>query len=143
MSEHATCPREHRLPEGPNEDISTCPQPDCWRPTFTLRPIGETYGTHLPDCSLEERHLSYCQPGGQGHPPAQLIRGYWPVPWRVPYQIHQGIDKKLMVDGTLHVNAETPNHARQVALQKAMEDLTHDIFDHTTISIEEPQRTNE
>lgn len=66
----------HRPPQGPNEDIGVCGT--CWSPTWRLRPEGETYGVHLPDCSLPVRHESYCQPGGSGHPPAAKIRGYWP-----------------------------------------------------------------
>lgn len=66
----------HRLPAGPNEDIAQCRR--CWSPTWELRPEGETYGWHLADCSLPLRHESYCQPGGVGHPPAAVIRGYWP-----------------------------------------------------------------
>lgn len=67
----------HRGPEGPNEDLSVCPT--CGSPTYELRPDGETYGDHLPDCSLPRRHQSYCQPGGEGHPTAPKIRGYWPA----------------------------------------------------------------
>lgn len=71
-----TCPLgPHRFPEGPNEDIGQCPE--CWAPTFEMRPENETYGDHLPDCSLPRRHESYCQPGGPGHPRAEIIRGYW------------------------------------------------------------------
>lgn len=71
------CPdAPHRGPEGPNEDIHQCPT--CLAPSHRMRPEGQTYGLHLPDCSLPERHPSYCQPGGDGHPPAPLIRGYWP-----------------------------------------------------------------
>jgi hypothetical protein len=66
----------HRGPQGPNEDMSVCPT--CWSPSYQLRPPGETYGRHLPDCSLPLRHESYCQPGGSGHPAAPVIRGYWP-----------------------------------------------------------------
>lgn len=74
----AICPRgPHRGPQGPNEDLSQCAA--CWAPSWELRPPGETYGTHLPDCSLPARHESYCQPGGAGHPAAPRIRGYWPA----------------------------------------------------------------
>lgn len=51
-------------------------------PSWSMRPLGETYGTHLPDCSLPVRHESYCLPGGAGHPPAPRIRGYWPITQR-------------------------------------------------------------
>ena len=73
---YGPCDRVHRPPEGPNEDIGQC---RCWRLTFEMRPEGETYGHHLPDCSLPLRHESYCRPGGDGHPPAPTIRGYWPT----------------------------------------------------------------
>lgn len=66
----------HRGPEGPNEDLSMCRT--CGSPTYALLPDGETYGDHLPDCSLPRRHESYCQPGGAGHQAAPKIRGYWP-----------------------------------------------------------------
>lgn len=73
----AECPDgPHRGPEGPNEDIAQCPR--CWRLSWCLRPEGETYGWHDPDCSLPARHESYCRPGGDGHPVAAKIRGYWP-----------------------------------------------------------------
>lgn len=68
--------RSHRWPEGPNEDVGVCPH--CWMGTWEMRPDGETYGDHLPDCSLPRRHESHCVPGGQGHPRAATIRGYWP-----------------------------------------------------------------
>lgn len=71
------CPSSpHRGPEGPNEDLSQCPT--CWSPSHAMRPDGETYGVHLPDCSLPSRHASYCEPGGNGHPAAPKVRGYWP-----------------------------------------------------------------
>ena len=63
----------HRGPQGPNEDISWCAKANL--PTYSLRPAGETFGHHLPDCSLPIDHPSYCQPGGNGHPPAKVIRG--------------------------------------------------------------------
>jgi len=68
------CPNApHRGPEGPNEDMAQCGF--CWAPTYALRPWGETFGEHLPDCSLPVWHESYCQPGGSGHPPARSVRG--------------------------------------------------------------------
>jgi hypothetical protein len=71
------CPNEpHRDPQGPNEDLSACPA--CGALTYELRPEGETYGDHLPDCSLPQRHESHCQPGGAGHPTAPVICGFWP-----------------------------------------------------------------
>lgn len=71
------CPRgPHRGPQGPNEDLDQCPE--CWGISHALRPEGQTYGDHLPDCSLPLRHESYCAPGGAGHPPSQHVRGYWP-----------------------------------------------------------------
>lgn len=72
---YGPCDRDHRYPEGPNEDVGVC---ECGRVTWELRPEGQTFGYHLPDCSLPLRHVSYCRPGGDGHPPAPLIRGYWP-----------------------------------------------------------------
>lgn len=66
----------HRRPEGPNEDVDQCLQ--CGSLSWCLRPEGETYGEHLPDCSLPLRHESHCRPGGAGHPAATKIRGYWP-----------------------------------------------------------------
>jgi hypothetical protein len=69
-----TCPYgPHRGPQGPNEDLSVCRV--CWSPSWEMRPEGQTFGHHLPDCSLPLRHESYCEPGGEGHPPAELIRG--------------------------------------------------------------------
>lgn len=68
------CPRRpHRGPEGPNEDLSQCPL--CWTISWQFRPVGETFGEHLPDCSLPYWHESFCEPGGNGHPPARKIRG--------------------------------------------------------------------
>lgn len=69
------CPRPHRWPEGPNEDTGNCPL--CGFLSWELRPEGQTYGYHDADCSLPLRHESYCEGGGDGHPPAALIRGYW------------------------------------------------------------------
>lgn len=71
------CPnRPHRAPEGPNEDMGNCPE--CGALSWELRPEGETYGDHRADCALPLRHPSYCVPGGNGHPRAPKIRGYWP-----------------------------------------------------------------
>jgi hypothetical protein len=71
------CPNQpHRHPQGPNEDVSSCPA--CGALTYEMRPEGETYGDHLSDCALPLRHESYCQPGGAGHPTAPVIRGFWP-----------------------------------------------------------------
>ena len=58
----------------------TCPE--CWALSYELRPEGQTYGDHLPDCALPLRHESFCKPGGAGHPRAPKIRGYWPVKCR-------------------------------------------------------------
>jgi hypothetical protein len=66
------CP-PHRQPEGPNEDTAICPR--CGQMTYEMRPPGETYGTHLYDCSLPIDHESYCVGGGSGHPPADVVRG--------------------------------------------------------------------
>lgn len=72
------CPDQakHRNPEGPNEDMGLCRL--CRWPTFEMRPEGETYGDHWPDCSLPIRHERECVGGGAGHPRARKIRGYWP-----------------------------------------------------------------
>lgn len=68
------CPnRPHRGPAGPNEDIAQCPL--CLSPSWSKRPIGETWGNHIPDCSLPIDHENYCEPGGKGHPEAPIIRG--------------------------------------------------------------------
>lgn len=66
---------KHRVPEGPNEDWGMCRL--CHAHTFEMRPEGETYGDHLPDCSLPRRHESYRVGGGAGHPRAPKIRGYF------------------------------------------------------------------
>jgi hypothetical protein len=63
----------HRGPEGPSEDIAQCWT--CWSMSYAMRPERETWGHHLPDCSLPIRHESYCKPGGTGHPDAAVIRG--------------------------------------------------------------------
>lgn len=68
------CPNApHRGPQGPNEDIAVCDL--CGSLTHSLRPEGETFGYHAVDCSLPERHGGYCVRGGNGHPPAKIIRG--------------------------------------------------------------------
>ncbi len=70
----ADCPNgPHRGPQGPNEDLSVCLT--CWSPSWEMRPEGETFGHHLPNCSLPLRHESYCLPGGSGHPAGSHIRG--------------------------------------------------------------------
>lgn len=72
-----SCPEgPHRGPQGPNEDIAVCQT--CGSPTYEMRTAGETFGWHADDCSLPVRHESYCEGGGAGHPPAPVIRGYWP-----------------------------------------------------------------
>lgn len=65
--------RPHRGPQGPNEDLAQCFF--CGSPTFAMRPVGETFGDHLPDCSLPYWHESYCVGGGEGHPPSRTVRG--------------------------------------------------------------------
>lgn len=68
------CPNgPHRGPQGPNEDLSQCPL--CLMPSFALRPDGETFGQHLPDCSLPRRHHGFCVGGGTGHPRSKQERG--------------------------------------------------------------------
>lgn len=69
------CEYEHRGPQGPNEDISVCNQ--CGMPTFSRRPVGESFGWHIADCSLPMRHLGYCVGGGEGHvkPKGERFRG--------------------------------------------------------------------
>lgn len=72
--QQSECPNApHRGPEGPNEDIGQCHR--CWGMSYAMRPQRETWGHHLPDCSLPSQHESYCQPGGSGHPDAEVIRG--------------------------------------------------------------------
>lgn len=71
------CPHgPHRGPQGPNEDVAQCGV--CWSLSYEMRPEGEEYGGHRDDCSLPQRHESYCKPGGSGHPPPRIKRGYWP-----------------------------------------------------------------
>lgn len=79
----AACTAEHRVPQGPNEDIGIC---QCGRPSFELRPEGEAYGLHDGDCSLPSRHLGYCAPGGSGHPPAVNVRGWFGWEFEQRYQ---------------------------------------------------------
>ena len=68
------CPMApHRLPEGPNEDVAQCGW--CMSPMHVMRKWGETFGNHIPDCSLPIWHESYCKPGGEGHPVAPTVRG--------------------------------------------------------------------
>lgn len=78
LSTPETCPDgPHRPPQGPNEEVSMCSR--CWGLSWEMRPEGETYGEHLPDCAHKDpRHTGYCIPGGAGHPRAAVIRGYWP-----------------------------------------------------------------
>ena len=40
-----------------------------------LRPNGECYGHHAPDCSLPERHYGICVGGGSGHRTTKLRGG--------------------------------------------------------------------
>lgn len=73
----AECPdAPHRGPQGPNEDLGTCGK--CWSLSHWTRPANEEFGGHLEDCSLPRRHESYCQPGGNGHPQPEILRGYMP-----------------------------------------------------------------
>lgn len=66
----------HRPPEGPNEDVAVCYE--CLSVSYVMRPENETFGAHLPDCSLPIRHEKGCIGGGSGHPRAEIIRGFWP-----------------------------------------------------------------
>lgn len=68
----------HRGPQGPCEDIGQCPR--CESISFRMRPPGECFGHHAPDCSLEERHEGICVGGGSGHPTGKL-RGYPEFTW--------------------------------------------------------------
>ena len=71
------CPDSpHRGPQGPNEDLAQCPT--CLAPSWAMRPDGEVIGLHLDDCSLLNRHEGHCVGGGEGHPPADVVRGFWP-----------------------------------------------------------------
>ena len=72
-----TCDHEeHRGPQGPNEDVGWCYVTG--QPTYSMRPENEQIGLHDDDCSLPRRHRGYCQGGGNGHPPTEVVRGYWP-----------------------------------------------------------------
>lgn len=62
-----------RLPEGPCEDVGQCQK--CRRLMPVLRPDGECYGHHAPDCSLPERHYGICVGGGSGHRTTKLRGG--------------------------------------------------------------------
>jgi hypothetical protein len=86
------CPQgSHGTPAlGPNEDTGVCVT--CGFPVPVMRPVGETYGLHLDDCSLPERHRGRCVGGGEGHPPAALVRGYWP-----------GMEDDIQAAGTLRL----------------------------------------
>lgn len=65
----------HRGPEGPNEDLAQCWW--CGGPTWSIRPMGQTFGWHIEDCSLPIQHEGRCAPGGTGHvmPEGWLVRG--------------------------------------------------------------------
>ena len=68
------CPyAPHRGPEGPNEDLAQCWE--CGSISYARRPQGEEFIGHIKDCSLPQDHLSYCKPGGKGHPPPFKRRG--------------------------------------------------------------------
>lgn len=71
-----SCAGTHPLPEGPNEDVGQCGT--CHGPVGVPRPEGETMGLHADDCSLPIRHPGECEPGGDGHPVAPVVRGFWP-----------------------------------------------------------------
>jgi hypothetical protein len=78
-----SCPDgPHRGPQGPNEDFGQCPT--CGSITWAKRPAGETFGWHADDCSLPVDHESFCESGGDGHPAAPVIRGFWPDDRRSP-----------------------------------------------------------
>ena len=72
---YVECTAVHRNPEGPNEDVAQCMR--CGAPTFLHRPVGESFGWHADDCSLDVNHSGYCDGGGAGHPipKGQHIRG--------------------------------------------------------------------
>lgn len=71
------CPAApHRGPMGPNEDLAQCGE--CGSVSHEQRPAGETFGWHADDCSLPVDHGDECVGGGDGHPAAATIRGYWP-----------------------------------------------------------------
>ena len=76
MIHPSQCPGgPHRGPEGPNEDIAMCFA--CGSPSWSLRPENEQIGLHAADCSLPRRHEGYCVGGGDGHPPTEVVRGWW------------------------------------------------------------------
>lgn len=65
----------HRPPEGPNEDQGWCST--CGNIIAVTRPPGETYGLHADDCASPIDHPGVCEPGGDGHPVAPIVRGWW------------------------------------------------------------------
>jgi len=75
LGRSAECPDQpHRGPQGPNEDLGQCGK--CLSFSYSKRPAGETFGLHADDCSLPVDHESYCVGGGEGHEPAEKVRGY-------------------------------------------------------------------
>ena len=53
-------PHKNDGPQGPNEDVGQCPR--CLAIIGRLRPEGDTFGGHTPDCSLPFRHTGFCEP---------------------------------------------------------------------------------
>lgn len=90
----------HQTPSGPNEDVGMCGR--CGFPMGVLRPEGESFGLHLDDCSLPERHRGECVGGGTGHPPARVIRGWWP-----------GMEDDIDAAGRAHNPRTADRRARQ------------------------------
>lgn len=71
------CPSRdrHGVPMGPNEDLGQCGI--CHMPIAVLRPYGDSFGWHTPDCSLRMLHAGRCVGGGRGHevPEGWVVRG--------------------------------------------------------------------
>lgn len=70
------CPKvDHPRVAGPNMDIGQCHF--CGMPEGVMRPMGESFGWHLDDCSLDFAHPDVCEPGGEGHvmPRGWKLRG--------------------------------------------------------------------
>lgn len=61
------CPLEtHPEVAGPNMDVGQCQF--CGIPMGVKRQVGESFGWHTPDCSLDFGHVGLCVGGGEGHP---------------------------------------------------------------------------
>lgn len=60
------CPLEiHPEVAGPNMDLGQCRF--CGAPMGVKRSVGESFGWHIADCSLDFGHAGRCIGGGEGH----------------------------------------------------------------------------